>query len=195
MHHCTHCIVYGTHMPGRVLHTQGLEGKTKGKSAENTNLGLLCPSKGSNVFTSVALNWLPVRQLCQALPGNQFGLRNRDFLGSEKPKVWSLQLGWLIPTFSRLSYTQSAFCWPDPPECTRRESISCVPTSNTHSLTSPPFRFAVLGDFGCCDSSFPHFQALYPTNISWECFIPDLGLLVGSPVTSQIYTLAKIKSY
>lgn len=75
MHHCTHCIVYGTHMPGRVLHTQGLEGKTKGKSAENTNLGWLCPSKGSNVFTSVALNWLPARQRCQALPGNQFGLK------------------------------------------------------------------------------------------------------------------------
>lgn len=132
MHHCTHCIVYGTHMPGRVLHTQGLEGKTKGKSAENTNLGWLCPSKGSNVFTSVALNWLPVRQLCQALPGNQFGLRNRDFLGSEKPKVWSLQLGWLIPTFSLLCLHTICILLAWPSLCAPEGNQSAVSQSQTH---------------------------------------------------------------
>lgn len=111
MHHCTHCIVYGTHMPGQVLHTRGLEGKTKGKSAENTNLAWLCPSKGSNVFTSVALNWL----------------RNRDLPGCEKPKVWSVQ----IPAFSPLCLHTIGICWPDSPVCPRREPVRCVPIPNT----------------------------------------------------------------
>lgn len=54
--------------------------------------------------------------------------------------------------------------------------------------------FAILGNFGCCDTlPSPTSKLRVPTNIYWECFIPDLGLLVDSPVTSQIHTLAKIK--
>lgn len=74
-------------------------------------------SKGSNVFTSVTLNWVPVR-LEVALPcchWEPVWVRNRDLLGSEKPKVRSVQFEWLFsssfftPLFLQ-AYIQFAFC-------------------------------------------------------------------------------------
>lgn len=93
--------------------------------------------------------------------------------------------------------TQICICWPDS-ACLPQEGTTQVCPNPKHTWAHTPFLNltslpGILGNLGCCDSSLTPSKLCIPTNISWERFIPDLGLLLGSPVPSQIYTLAKIK--
>lgn len=97
MQHCTH--LHSIFYPACLVecYTYSIYRSKTGKgqiSRKHKFVGNLFSSgKGITAFTSVTLNWLPAR-LEVTLPSYHWEpvwVRNRDFLGSEKPKVHSLQ--------------------------------------------------------------------------------------------------------
>lgn len=105
MQHCTHLhsIFYPACLVECYTYSIYRSKNRKGQiSRKDKCVGFFFFSKGSNVFTSVTLNWLPVRLEVTSYHWEPVWVRNRDFLGSEKAKVHSLQFEWL---FSSSSFT------------------------------------------------------------------------------------------